>query len=84
LSAFFGIYEAARAKVEVYCLVANQYQLLSVNERGHYSIPPLRVELGIRQGEYQNMNLPWLRWWDAEGDLRLTGEERAILAEQQI
>lgn len=47
-------------------------------------IPPLGVELGIWQGEYQSMNLPWLRWWNAEGSLLLVGEERAILAEQQF
>jgi Uma2 family endonuclease len=82
--AFYGIYEVTKARIEVYCLVANQYQLLPANERGHYSISPLGVELGIWQGEYQSMNLPWLRWWDAEGNLLLTGEERVILAERQI
>jgi hypothetical protein len=35
------------------------------------------VELGIWQGRYQNLELPWLRWWDAEGNLLLTGAERA-------
>jgi hypothetical protein len=33
--------------------------------------------LGIWQGEYQNATLPWLRWWDREGNLLLTGYERA-------
>jgi len=35
------------------------------------------IELGLWQGEYQNMELPWLRWWDLQGNLLLTGEERA-------
>jgi phosphodiesterase/alkaline phosphatase D-like protein len=35
------------------------------------------VELGIWQGHYKNAELPWLRWWDSEGNLLLTGEERA-------
>jgi len=50
---------------------------MSVNERGRYPIPQLGVELGIWQGEYDEMNLPWLRWWDSEGNLLLIGEERA-------
>ena len=29
------------------------------------------------QGEYYNMEFPWLRWWDLQGNLLLTGEERA-------
>jgi hypothetical protein len=42
-----------------------------------YPIAPLGVELGLWQGRYQNVTLPWLRWWDAQGRLLLTGEERA-------
>jgi Uma2 family endonuclease len=74
---FYGIYEVVNAKVDVYHLVDGQYSLLAANERGHYSIPPLRVELGIWQGNYRNAVLPWLRWWDLQGNLLLTGEERA-------
>ena len=74
---FYGIYEVNKASVEVYELIGGQYQLLTANERGHYPIYPLGVELGIWQGQYYNMELPWLRWWDLQGNLLLTGEERA-------
>ena len=75
--AFYAIYEVKKASVELYCLVAGKYQLLPANERGHYPIEPLGVELGIWQGWYKTANLPWLRWWDAEGNLLLSGNERA-------
>ncbi|MBW4616294.1 MAG: Uma2 family endonuclease [Desmonostoc vinosum HA7617-LM4] len=75
--AFYGIYEVKKASVEVYELVGGKYQLLAANERGHYQIAPMEVELGIWQGEYQNVELPWLRWWDLQGNLLLTGDERA-------
>ena len=78
---FYGIYEVIRASVEVYHLVEGRYSLLPANDRGHYPIPPLGVELGIWQGRYKNVELPWLRWWDREGNLLLTGEERADRAE---
>lgn len=81
--AFYGIYEVKKASVEVYHLVENRYELLAANERGHYPINPLGVELGIWQGEYQNATLPWLRWWDCQGNLLLTGDERANLESQR-
>jgi hypothetical protein len=80
---FYGIYEVTRASVEVYHLVEGRYSLLPPNDRGHYPIPPLGVELGIWQGRYKNVELPWLRWWDREGNLLLTGEERADRAERE-
>jgi Uma2 family endonuclease len=75
--AFYGIYEVSRASVEVYHLVENRYELVAANERGHYPISQLGIELGIWQGQYLNAELPWLRWWDLQGNLLLTGEERA-------
>jgi len=77
--AFYGIYEVKTASVEMYKFVGNQFELLTPNERGHYPIPPLGIEIGIWQGLYQNMELPWLRWWDEAGNLLLAGSERAIL-----
>ncbi len=80
---YYGIYEVAKASVEVYRLVADSYERVSANERGHYPITSLDVELGIWQGEYQNATLPWLRWWDLQGNLLLTGEERAEQEKQR-
>ncbi len=80
---YYAIYEVEKEQVEVYHLQDNTYQRITANDRGHYAIPPLGVELGIWQGTYQNADLPWLRWWDAEGNLLLNGEERAERAQQQ-
>ncbi|NEO28582.1 MAG: Uma2 family endonuclease [Kamptonema sp. SIO4C4] len=75
--AYYAIYEVRREQVEVYQLVRSGYERLNANERGHFPIEELGVELGLWQGRYQNVELPWLRWWDREGNLLLTGEERA-------
>jgi Uma2 family endonuclease len=80
---FYGIYEANRASVEVYHLVDGCYHPLAANDRGHYPILSLGIELGIWQGNYQNAFLPWLRWWDSQGNLLLTGAERAAQESQR-
>jgi Uma2 family endonuclease len=80
---YYAIYEVTKAQVEVYHLLDTNYQLMTPNERGHYPIKPLGVELGIWQGLYQNADLPWLRWWDEAGNLLLTGEERAAVEKQR-
>jgi Uma2 family endonuclease len=80
---FYAIYEVEKASVEVYELIANHYQQILPNQRGHYPIAPMGVELGIWQGQEANQILPWLRWWDSAGDLLLTGEERAEWEKQR-
>ncbi|MEB3283305.1 MAG: Uma2 family endonuclease [Lyngbya sp.] len=80
---FYGIYEVKKASIEMYHLVENHYEQLEPNERNHYPISQMGVELGIWQGRYGNMELPWLRWWDNEGNLLLTGEERAEVERQR-
>jgi Uma2 family endonuclease len=74
---FYAIYEVQKASVEVYELIGTHYQQISPNQRGHYPIPPLGVELGIWEGRESNQTLPWLRWWDREGNLLPTAEQRA-------
>jgi len=37
------------------------------------------VELGVWEGSYQNQTQRWLRWWDNQGNLLLTGSEQARL-----
>ena len=74
---FYGIYEVKKASIELYHLLEGKYEQVPENERGHYPIIPLGLELGIWQGTYQNVELPWLRWWTIEGELLLTGEEKA-------
>jgi Uma2 family endonuclease len=81
---FYGIYEVKKASVEMYHLVDSRYELMSANERGHYPITPIGVELGIWQGQYEEMELPWLRWWDSKGNLLLTGDERSQLLASQL
>ncbi len=75
---FYAIYEARKASVEVYELIGGKYQKIMPNDRGHFPIGPLGVELGIWRGDYMGQVLPWLRLWDLDGNLLLSGDERAV------
>jgi Uma2 family endonuclease len=74
---FYAIFDAWKDLLEVYRLLDGRYVKLLPNDRGHYAIPPMGVELGLR---LEN-GVDWLRWWDDEGNLLLTGDERAVQAE---
>ena len=74
---YYGIFLVNSGEFEMYESLAGRYQRMHPNDRGHYAIPPLQVEIGVWQGAYQNQTQPWLRWWDREGNLLLTGQERA-------
>jgi Uma2 family endonuclease len=81
-AAYYAIYEVEKAAVEVYRLQADRYHLVPPNAQGRYPIEPLGVELGIWEGEYREMRLPWLRVWDAAtGALLPLADERADAAE---
>jgi len=81
---YYGIYQVNNGNLEVYHLVDFSYQKLEPNQRGHYPIPPMGVELGLWEGTYQNQPMLWLRWWDLQGNLLLIGDERAKLMEKQL
>jgi Uma2 family endonuclease len=74
---FYVIFDAWRDNLEVYHLVDGRYAKMQPNDRGHYPILPMGVEIGLQQ----EGTTTWLRWWDESGNLLLTGDERAVQAE---
>jgi Uma2 family endonuclease len=75
---FYVIFDAWRDNVEVYQLVNGRYAKMQANEHGHFAIAPMGVEIGLQQVGATS----WLRWWDESGNLLLTGDERAVQAEE--
>jgi Uma2 family endonuclease len=74
---YYAIYEVNPGRVELYRLVQGRYQPVPPNAHGRVPVAPLGVELGIWQGRYLNLDLPWLRVWDTQGNLLPSSEERA-------
>ncbi len=75
---FYVIFDAWRDHLEAYQLVDGGYVKMQTNQRGHYSISPMGVEIGLKL----ERDVTWLRWWDDLGNLLLTGDERAIAEKQ--
>jgi len=75
---FYVIFDAWRDRLEAYQLVDGRYAKMQSNERGHFAIAPMGVELGLQEAR----TTTWLRWWDVSGNLLLTGDERAITEKQ--
>ena len=75
---YYAIFDGFRGNIEVYHLFDNRYTKIQPNDRGHYAIPPMGVELGL----ILENGVSWLRWWDDAGNLLLTGDERAIAEKQ--
>jgi hypothetical protein len=74
---FYVIFDAWKDNVETYQLVNGRYVKMQTNDRGHFAIAPMGVEIGLQQ----QGTTTWLRWWDELGNLLLTGDERVIKAE---
>lgn len=80
---YYGIYQINNGILEVYNLINGVYELMVSNQRGHYAIAPMQLEIGIWEGIYQNQDMQWLRWWDSQGNLLPTGQEAANLERQE-
>jgi Uma2 family endonuclease len=80
---YYAIFDVERESVEVHRLANGAYQLVPPNERGHYPIAPMGLELGTWRGQVWNHTVPWLRWWDADGQLLPTSDERSILERER-
>ncbi|HAA27012.1 MAG TPA: hypothetical protein DCE56_04160 [Cyanobacteria bacterium UBA8553] len=81
---YYGIYQVSNGSLEVYHLVDTCYEKMTPNERGNYLITTMQVELGLWRGTFlNNPEQLWLRWWDLNGNLLLTGHEQAQQERQE-
>jgi Uma2 family endonuclease len=81
---YYAIYEVTKASVELYRLEGGRYRPVPANAAGRYPVEPLGIELGIWEGKYRGMELPWLRVWDtATGQLLPREDERAEAEKQR-
>ncbi len=77
IPAYYGIYDPQRGALEMLQRFGSRFRAMQPNAEGRYPIPELGVELGIWEGSVGGYEMPWLRWWDAQGTLLPTDAERA-------
>jgi hypothetical protein len=75
---FYVIFDGFRDNLEAYHLLDSRYVKMQPNDRGHFAIAPMGVELGL----ILENGVSWLLWWDESGNLLLTGDKRAIAEKQ--
>lgn len=74
---YYAIISVETGELEVHRLEGISYRRLNPNDRGHYLIEPLGVELGVWEAFFWNEKAPWLRWYDGEGNLLPIADDRA-------
>ena len=80
----YGIFNCETSELQMNRLVQGRYQRQEPNERGHFSIPEMGVELGTKMGTFLNITWRWMRWFDLEGTLIPIGHEIAEQAQKQV
>lgn len=79
---YYIVFDRYTNQLRGFTLVSGVYQELTLAEPKIW-IPRLSIGLGLWEGEYQEINRQWLRWYDAKGNWILTDGEEKILAQQQ-
>ncbi len=83
-AAYYAIFDVTKPSVEVYRLEAGRYKPVPANAADRFPVDPRGIELGLWEGEYQGLNVPWLRAWSAAtGAMLPMPEERVEAAEQR-
>lgn len=76
--AHYYLFDPFSLELEGYTLDENEsFVPIQPCENGDLPCPHLGLALGIRPGEFDGVEAPWLRWLDATGQPLLTSEEDA-------
>jgi Uma2 family endonuclease len=85
---YYAIFDRYKSEFRMFQLTGDRYvQALhetSVNSNSRFWIPGLELGLGVWEGSYKNVQMPWLRWYDQNGNWILTPvEQERQKAEQE-
>ncbi|MBW4668837.1 MAG: Uma2 family endonuclease [Cyanomargarita calcarea GSE-NOS-MK-12-04C] len=79
----YAIFEPSTGMLEVYRFDnLGRYEIQTPDGNNRYWVAEMNLFLGVWQGNRENRNSYWLRWWDENGELLLWGSE-LVTAERQ-
>jgi Uma2 family endonuclease len=81
---YYGIFLPDQATIEMYHLIEDRFEPMPPNSAGRFPLSSLGIELGIWQGKFAGFDIGWMRWWDDQGNLLLTGEEKALRMAEKL
>lgn len=79
----YVIFQPQTARLELYALESQRYQIQTPSADGRYWIPGLELFLGIWSGSRDNRTGHWLRWWNIAGEMLPWPEEVAETERQR-
>ncbi len=80
----YGIFEPRTGTLELYRFSeAKQYRLETASEQKRFWIPEMQLFLGVWEGNRENRQGYWLRWWDELGNLLLWATEQMAQERQR-
>ncbi len=78
---YYIVFDGITNELFPFHLTKNGYRPLEINSSKVW-IPTLNIGLGFWEGEYEGCQRQWLRWYDAEGNLIPTKEEKEQMAKE--
>lgn len=73
---YYITFDRLTNKIQAFRLEGGIYINFLPNQDQRYTIDDLEISLGLWQGIYQDVERPWLRWFDKSGNLIPTPVER--------
>jgi len=75
--AYYGLYFPEEPRLDMFVMQGARFARMEPNANDRYAMPLVAgIELGLWSGKFRGIEASWPRWWDAQGNLLLTMEER--------
>jgi hypothetical protein len=71
---YYAIFDRYQSEFRMFQLNGDRYTEANLTN-SRFWIPSIELGLGVWEGSYKNVNMPWLRWYDKNGNWVLTPAE---------